>query len=303
MPNGPSSDITLNFITDEDKFSTRKVQQELSDADRAFVTSQKAAGTWSTTVKRAADDAVPKTKGGRWKGAGQDLGGEFAQNIGEGISSGKLGIGGALDTVLGTLGGVLPALGPAGAVVGIGGLLIGSIVKGITDNAAEVAAATRQAVKDAVAAAADQLETEKPRRSIADIIKGFSPEDIENFDKAGVSVGRMASATQDLESGDPTAMNAITREIQGRAVSVKAVATSHDTLDAAPNPFEKGGPLAGDKATLDAIDKQTTALNGQAAALLSLSTELDRLDLNKLRQTQAAAGRPINGRVPGVRTP
>ena len=100
----------------------------------------------SSKIGRTIDDGLTggaHGKATRSQAAGE-IGSEFAQNIGEGISSGKVGIAGALDTVLGTIGGVLPALGPVGAVAGVGALVIGSVIAGLNSNAEAARAKARE---------------------------------------------------------------------------------------------------------------------------------------------------------------
>lgn len=78
---------------------------------------------------------------GTLKDAGADSGQEFVQNLGEGIGSGKPDL---MDAVLGTIGGIAPALGAAGVGVAIGATAALGIIQGIQAQNEKV----RQAASD-----------------------------------------------------------------------------------------------------------------------------------------------------------
>ena len=89
------------------------------------------------------------------KDAGKEAGGEFIQNMGEGIGSGQANL---TDTVLGTIGGVAPALGAAGVGIAIGATAALGIINGITaqqqkvkEAATDLFEAMRQGIVDAAA--------------------------------------------------------------------------------------------------------------------------------------------------------
>ena len=70
-----------------------------------------------------------------------EIGQEFTQNIGETIGSagGKVSVANGVDALLGTAGGILPLLGPLGAGLGVGALLVKSIIDGVNANAQALA--------------------------------------------------------------------------------------------------------------------------------------------------------------------
>lgn len=152
---------SLTGIGTEATDSSDKMEREFKTAfdqvERDSKASGKRIGTNIDTGLNGVDG-----KANRKQAAGE-IGSEFAQNIGEGISSGKVGVAGALDTVLGTVGGVLPALGPVGAVAGIGALVIGSVIAGLNANAEaakakakEIGSALYDAMQDGVVDATDK---------------------------------------------------------------------------------------------------------------------------------------------------
>lgn len=75
------------------------------------------------------------------KDAGKEAGAEFVQNMGEGIGSGQANL---MDTVLGTVGGIAPALGAAGVGVAVGATAALGIINGIKAQNEKV----RQAAAD-----------------------------------------------------------------------------------------------------------------------------------------------------------
>ena len=132
MVSGPSTDIITNFIANTDKFDTQKVVTELDQTDRAFKSGGTSSDQWSNRLHKNVD-IVEKKLGStkNVKNIGKEVGGEFIQNIGEGIGNGQ---GDLQDTILGTIGGVAPALGAAGAVVGIGIFAAQAIISGISSQ-------------------------------------------------------------------------------------------------------------------------------------------------------------------------
>lgn len=253
----------------------------------------------SKTSKHIEDipDTTRKGARGKFAGLGEELGGELSQNIGEGISSGKVGIAGALDTTLGTLGGVLPALGPAGAVVGIGALVIGSIVKGIMDNQEAVRKAVQQAMSDAVDAAADAFENGPKTRSIGEIVKGFTPEEKQNLKDSGIDIREAAEAIKVYEdTGDPAKLNALRKPLNDRADAIKNVAVQSNNLfgSSAPNLFDVGGPLVSDSSTLGLLQQKADLINANAAALRAYDRSVRNINLDKIKAIRLELNKPIN---------
>ena len=90
------------------------------------------------------------------KDAGKEAGAEFVQNMGEGIGSGQANL---MDTVLGTVGGIAPALGAAGVGVAVGATAALGIINGIKAQNEKV----RQAAADLFDAMRRASST-RPRR-------------------------------------------------------------------------------------------------------------------------------------------
>lgn len=185
---------SLDNTADDARTASGKLEGKFKEAFDSIVADSKTA---ANKVERHIDDVpdhVRTTGKGRFGEVGADLGGEFAQNIGEGISSGKVGIAGALDTVLGTVGGVLPALGPAGAVAGVGALVIGSVISGI--NASKDAAIKRakEIGADLYTAMQDGVIDATEKESVLEKVLGVDNEadvlrKVKEFsDKTGLSV-------------------------------------------------------------------------------------------------------------------
>lgn len=105
-------------------------------------------------IDRSTKDVGQGTKR-NMKDAGKEAGGEFIQNMGEGIGSGAPNL---QDTILGTIGGIAPALGAAGVGVAIGATAALGIIQGISEQqkkvkqaATDLFDAMRQGIVDAAA--------------------------------------------------------------------------------------------------------------------------------------------------------
>jgi hypothetical protein len=134
-----SLDVIARLKTETKDFETRTAQKALGDLDTGFQKSATQGQTWARHVDKAAADAGKGAKG-RMKGVGSEIGGELMQNIGEGIGNGK---GNLTDAILGTIGGIAPALGVAGAVVGVGIFIAQGIIGGMAKEREAMAKAGR----------------------------------------------------------------------------------------------------------------------------------------------------------------
>jgi len=154
------SDALDDVARDGDK-ATQKLERDFRDlansSERSFDQIARDAKQSFGKVRQSADTSLPAKGQSRASELGTEVGAEFGQNIGEGISSQATGIAGATDLALGTVGGLLPALGPVGAAVGVGALFVGSIVRGVSAAAAEqkarIAALVEQSLSGAVSKA------------------------------------------------------------------------------------------------------------------------------------------------------
>lgn len=127
--------------------AARATEQDTEHMARAF----RDAGRKIDRTTRDVGDGAKLTM----KDAGKEAGGEFIQNLGEGIGSGQANL---TDTVLGTIGGIAPALGAAGVGVAVGATAALGIINGITAQNAKVKQAAsdlfdamRQGIIDAAA--------------------------------------------------------------------------------------------------------------------------------------------------------
>lgn len=277
--------------------ASNKMEREFKTAfDSVERSAQTSGRKASKNIEDIPDDARPKSKG-KFGALGEELGGELSQNIGEGISSGKTGVAGALDTMLGTLGGVIPALGPAGAMIGVGALVVGSIVKGILDNQEEVRKAVQQTMSDAIDAAADVIENGPKTRSIGEIIKGFTPEEKAAIEDSGASIYEVAEAIKTYEdTGDRSKLDKYTSAIETRKKALDGLTGASNNLfgSQAPNIFEVGGPLVTDPAIKGLIDKTTTSIEQRANALAKLQAQAANFNIDKLKAIRLELNKPIN---------
>lgn len=120
------------------------------DTDKMAAAFRQAGQKIDRTTKQVGDDTKHNMKE-----AGAEAGGEFIQNLGEGIGSGAPNL---TDAVLGTIGGIAPALGAAGVGIAIGATAIIGIVRGIqegqkqvTQSAMDLFDAMRQGIVDQAA--------------------------------------------------------------------------------------------------------------------------------------------------------
>lgn len=290
-------DAFFESVERDSDTASSKMEREFKSAFDSVERSAKSSGD---KASKAISDIPDETRGkakGKFAFLGEELGGEFSQNIGEGISSGKTGVAGALDTMLGTLGGVLPALGPAGALVGVGALVVGSIVQGILNNQEEVRKAIQQTMSDAVDAAADIFDNGPKTRSIGEIIKGFSPQEKQDLTDSGIALYDAADAIKTYEdSGDPSKINALKKPLNDRADAIKNVGVASDNLfgSNAPSLFEVGGPLVSDPAAAQALDNQTASIKARSDALAELQRRAALVDIQRLRSIRQELNRPIN---------
>lgn len=284
--------VETGALSASDKME-REFKTAFDSVERSAQTSGRKA---SQHIEDIPDDARPKSKG-KFGALGEELGGELSQNIGEGISSGKTGVAGALDTMLGTLGGVIPALGPAGAMIGVGALVVGSIVKGILDNQEEVRKAVQQTMSDAIDAAADIFDNGPKPRSLGEIIKGFTPQEKQDFKDSGISLYEAAAAVKEYEdTGDPSKINALKKPLNDRADAIKNIAVQSNNLfgSNAPNIFDVGGPLVSDAGAAAAVDSQTKSIQARAAALRQLERDANNVPLDRIKAIRLELNKPIN---------
>lgn len=137
--------VLVKFLADTLGF--RRGTDDMADAlDDAARATDRSTGRMATAfrdagqkINRSTDKIGHDAKSGMAE-AGTEASGEFIQNLGEGIGSGQPNI---QDAVLGTIGGIAPALGAAGAVVAIGASAALAIINGINAQQEKVRAAGR----------------------------------------------------------------------------------------------------------------------------------------------------------------
>lgn len=147
--------VLVKFLADTLGFrrGTDDMVDALEDAARStdrqtdrMATAFRDAGT---KINRSTDKIGHDAKTGM-REAGTEASGEFIQNLGEGIGSGQPDI---KDAVLGTIGGIAPALGAAGAVIAVGASAALAIIGGIQAQQEKVRAAGRdlfEAMRDGI---------------------------------------------------------------------------------------------------------------------------------------------------------
>ena len=152
--------VLVKFLADTLGFrrGTDDMQRALDEAARATETDTRhmadAFRTAGQKIDRSTKSIGHDTKL-TMKDAGKEAGGEFVQNMGEGIGSGQANL---TDTVLGTIGGIAPALGTAGVGIAIGATAALGIINGIKAQkevvkqaATDLFDAMRQGIVDAAA--------------------------------------------------------------------------------------------------------------------------------------------------------
>lgn len=164
-------DITVRFLANVQGFlrGADDMEDALRDTARAQDTladeGEDSARRLSRAYEKAGDrirseaDATKRKSKQAYGDAGREIGGELAQNIGEGISSGSGDIRGA---VLGTLGGIIPAFGAAAAAAGLG--LV--VAQALFANAEELRQRAKAAGREAFDALRDGMVEGSEQESI-----------------------------------------------------------------------------------------------------------------------------------------
>lgn len=137
-------DFVAKFLTDTSKFDTDQPVKELDNlADAADTTARRMDDSFDRvrdSSKRNLDK-VGEEGSSHAKAAGQEIGAEFAENIGEAFRSGD--VGALVTESLTSLG---PALGVVGIGIGLGAALITNAVKGIQKNKQLLTEATQRVI-------------------------------------------------------------------------------------------------------------------------------------------------------------
>jgi hypothetical protein len=138
-------DFTAKFLTDTSKFDTAEPVRELDAlADAADTTARRMDSSFDRVrdsskrnLDHVADDAHPRAAA-----AGQEIGAELNENIGEALRSGDIGA-----FLTDSLTSLAPALGAIGVGVGLGAAFVGGVIKDIQHQQQALQRAT-QAVFD-----------------------------------------------------------------------------------------------------------------------------------------------------------
>lgn len=137
-------DFVARFLTDTTKFDTSDAVDELDDLGDASEQTARKMDQSFDRIKRSSDDNLDDLgSSGKVKAreAGNEVGAEFAENMGEAFRSGDVG---ALITE--SLTSLAPALGAAGIGLGIGVALVTNMIKGTKERAAKLSEAVQNVV-------------------------------------------------------------------------------------------------------------------------------------------------------------
>lgn len=299
--------VLVKFLADTLGFrrGTDDMERALDDAARAtdqdtrhMATAFRDAGQKINRTTKDIGDGTKLTM----KDAGKEAGGEFIQNMGEGIGSGQANL---TDTVLGTIGGIAPALGAAGVGVAIGATAALGIINGITAQNAKVRQAAsdlfdqmRQGIVDA-AAKQDLLQKALGVDNMYDAMA-----------KVTAEARRLGAPVQDvltyLDSAGRVVTPALAAALKAANIQVQGVSTKagavHNALSDAGIAAQELRDQAGFTAdawkqasdSLKPIDEQAASI----ARSLTIATQRGK-ELADYAARQYAAGNPAYGGAPG----
>lgn len=165
-----------------------KIEHELGQSFDAVAVDAHEAATKAGTALTDELGQTVVTKGKTTvKGAGKAIGGQLSQSIGQGVSAGT---GDVTSSVEGVVGNILPALGVAGAVIGVGALIVGNIIGGINANKAKALAAAHKFGDDVATALRDGVVSQAETESIVTSALG-----VDNINDALPKLAKFAKAT------------------------------------------------------------------------------------------------------------
>lgn len=299
--------VLVKFLADTLGFrrGTDDMERALGDAARSTDRDTKhmadAFRTAGQKIKKSTQDVGKDTKVGM-KDAGKEAGGEFIQNLGEGIGSGQANL---TDAVLGTIGGIAPALGAAGVGVAVGATAALGIINGITAQNAKV----RQAAADLFDAMRQGIVDQAAKESLLEKALG-----VDNMYDAMAKVTeqarRLGAPVKDvltyLDTGGRVTTPALTAALKAAAVQTQAVSTKaggvHNALSdagiAAKELEDQADFTAGAwKRAADAAQPFTQQMK-DAAYYAKLASDRGKAFADYAAR-QYAAGNPAYGGAPG----
>lgn len=299
--------VLVKFLADTLGFrrGTDDMVDALEDAARStdrqtdrMATAFRDAGT---KINRSTDKIGHDAKAGM-REAGTEASGEFIQNLGEGIGSGQPDI---KDAVLGTIGGIAPALGAAGAVIAVGASAALAIIGGIQAQQEKVKAAGRDlfdAMREGIVDASareDLLEKALGVDNMYDAIGKAR----DQATRLKVPVGDVLAY---LESAGRVATPALTAALAKSDERVAGVSTKagnvrgslSDAAVAAGELKDQAGFVAG--AWQDAADAMApmTRQAQEISRALTIASQRGK-ELASYAAAQYAAGNPAYGGSPG----
>ena len=299
--------VLVKFLADTLGFrrGTDDMTRALDDAARATERDTKhmsdAFRTAGTKIHATTKDVGDGTKL-TMKDAGKEAGGEFIQNMGEGIGSGQANL---TDTVLGTIGGIAPALGAAGVGVAVGATAALGIINGITAQNAKV----KQAAMDLFDAMRQGIIDQAAKESLLEKALG-----VDNMYDAMAKVTeqarRLGAPVKDvltyLDSAGRVTTPALAAALKAAAVQTQAVSTKaggvHNALsDAgiAAKELRDQGKFTADawQTAADAAAPFTQEMK-DAAYYAKLASQRGK-EFADYAARQYAAGNPAYGGAPG----
>lgn len=236
------------------------------------------------------------------KDAGKEAGGEFIQNMGEGIGSGAPNL---QDTILGTIGGIAPALGAAGVGIAVGATAALGIIQGITDQNAKV----KQAATDLFDAMRQGIVDASAKQDL--LQKALGVDNMyDAMAKVTAEARRLGAPVQDvlqyLDSGGRVITPALAAALKEAQKQVQGVATKaggvHNALSDAGQAAQSLEDQAGftAKAWQDAAvaAKPFTDQMRDAAYYANLASHRGQ-EFASYAARQYAAGNPAYGGSPG----
>ncbi len=163
--------------------------------------------------------------------AGKAIGSDLTQSIGGSIGAGA---GTVTDAVGGMLAGILPALGPIGAAIGVGALIIGEVIKGIQGSSAEATKAAKALGVEIAKDLADGIMSgDEIQKALQTVMGANSFEEAASTlataaRQAGVDVSTFYSA---FTSMDPTYIQSVTDKFNGQADALTKLARENPGSD------------------------------------------------------------------------
>lgn len=254
------AEAAIKSLADEFDTTTDQIRSDLNSLDSALSTDL------TGSFKRTASDV--EAEGGKLKATGREIGGEFAENIGEAFRSGD--VGGAITETFTSLG---PALGLAGVAIGAGAAVVTGLVKGMQAEREKI----RQAGIAAFEAFQDGIADRTERYNILNQILGT-----ETIPDTLVKLRKIAAETG-------LTFEVVRNALLGNAAAGAKVAAAYGAADQTARGIQQTG-----KGVTAVVDNQSSALRSLVDSLYAVNGALnqgakDARDSGLVKQSQELA--------------